>query len=231
MLLTTFNLHKYYPMGHSKLHVLKGIDVEIYPGEIVAVIGPSGVGKSTLLHILGTLDRPSSGRVEIEGVDIFQLNNQELASLRNQTIGFIFQFHHLMPEFSAVENVAMPGLISGMHSSLARRRAVELLDEVGLAQRMHHRPAELSGGEQQRVAVARALMNSPKLVLADEPSGNLDIESSQMLHDLIWRISREHQVTMIVVTHNMELAKRADRVIDIRDGLVHANHLQVQPIK
>jgi len=223
IILTTWDLHKYYPMGKSYLHVLKGIDLEVYQSEIVAIIGPSGVGKSTLLHILGILDHPTKGRVEIDGINIYAATNQHLARLRNRSVGFIFQFHHLLPEFSAVENVAMPALIAGMHRSLAWRRAIELLDEVGLRHRINHRPMELSGGEQQRVAVARALVNNPRILLADEPTGNLDIESSQSLHRLMWEINERHHLTFIIVTHNLELAKRAHRVIEMRDGRIRAN--------
>ncbi|MBN2088957.1 ABC transporter ATP-binding protein [candidate division KSB1 bacterium] len=226
IIVRSINLHKYYPMGKTQLHVLKGIDLEVYEGEIVAIIGPSGVGKSTLLHILGILDRPTQGELQIDSENIYKLSDDKLAELRNKSVGFVFQFHHLLPEFTAVENVAMPALISGMHQSLAWRRAIELLDKVGLRHRVNHRPMELSGGEQQRVAVARALMNRPRILLADEPSGNLDVESSQMLHDLMWRINRQLKLTLIVVTHNLDLAKRADRVIEMRDGRIHNNTIQ-----
>ncbi|MDW7681368.1 MAG: ABC transporter ATP-binding protein, partial [bacterium] len=170
-LLLTDNIYKNYQLGRSSVEVLKGIDLEIYEGEIVAVIGPSGVGKSTLLHILGVLDRPSSGKLYINGDDIFLYDDKKLANYRNKTIGFVFQFHHLLPEFDALENIMLPGMIAGLPKSMLRERAESLLNDVGLSERMHHRPNELSGGEQQRVAVARAIINSPKLLLADEPSG------------------------------------------------------------
>lgn len=219
-ILETSGLEKSYPVGHSVLSVLKGIDIKIKEGEIVAIIGPSGVGKSTLLHLLGALDRPTNGKVIIQGVDIFKYDNNRLANFRNKTVGFVFQFHHLLPEFSALENVAMPGLMAGISQKPAYQRAIELLDEVGLWQRANHRPGELSGGEQQRVAVARALMNKPRLLLADEPSGNLDQRMSNMLHKLLWHLSRTRNQTFIVVTHNMQLADKADRVIELYDGKI-----------
>lgn len=215
-------VRKEYRVGRGWLPVLKGVDLEVYDGEIVAIIGPSGVGKSTLLHILGTLDRPTGGRVEIDGVDVFSYNDRDLALFRNKKIGFVFQFHHLLPEFTAMENVAMPALIGKMDIKQAHQRALELLHDVGLEDRADHRPSELSGGEQQRVAVARALINQPQLVLADEPSGNLDVASSEALHDVLWSLSREKGQTFVIVTHNPAVAERADRVIELFDGRVKA---------
>ncbi|MBN1351595.1 ABC transporter ATP-binding protein [candidate division KSB1 bacterium] len=224
-ILETKHLEKSYWVGRSRLPVLKGLDIEIKAGEIVAIIGPSGVGKSTLLHLLGALDRPSRGKVLIQGVDIFRYNDEQLAIFRNRTVGFVFQFHHLLPEFTALENIAMPALMARVPQKQAYRKAMELLNEVGLWQRAHHRPAELSGGEQQRVAVARALMNNPRLLLADEPSGNLDQRSSNALHRLIWHLSRTRNQTFIVVTHNLQLAEQADRVIELSDGRIKNNIL------
>jgi len=214
---------KSFSMGEGKegtLHVLRGITVTIARGEIIAIVGASGAGKSTLLHILGTLDRPTSGTVEYQGVDVFSLDDTMLAGFRNRSIGFVFQFHHLLPEFTALENVAMPALIQGKKLHSVRPRALELLGEVGLTERADQRPTQLSGGEQQRVAVARALMNAPQVVLADEPSGNLDSANAQLLHRLIWDLSRKLGQTFIVVTHNEALARSADRVFRIVDGVI-----------
>lgn len=219
-IVVTRNLHKSFPMGRGMVHVLKGIDLEVNEGQIIAIVGPSGVGKSTLLHILGTLDRPSKGSVEINHTKVFDFDDKKLAAFRNKTIGFVFQFHHLLPEFSALENVMMPSLIAGNSKSLIEQRAVHLLREVGLENRLNHRPGELSGGELQRVAVARALMNEPKIVLADEPSGNLDQVASNALHELLWDLSRKYQRTFIIVTHNLELAKSADKVVELFDGRI-----------
>ncbi len=217
--LNTFDLHKWYRTGKdSQLHVLKGITLSVATGEIVAVVGPSGVGKSTLLHLIGTLDRPSRGRIEFAGRDISQFSEMQLAPFRNKTIGFVYQFHHLLPEFTALENVMMPGLIAGESGKALQTRSLMLLDRVNLQARAHHRPNELSGGEQQRVAVARALINNPKLLLADEPSGNLDMASGEQLHQLLWELCRSNGNTLIIVTHNRELAERADRIVELYDG-------------
>lgn len=202
----------------QKLHVLKGIDLTIHRAEILAIVGHSGAGKSTLLHILGALDRPTSGHLELDGVDVFTLNDTRLADFRNRHMGFVFQFHHLLPEFTALENVAMPALIRRRPFERAMQRARELLGQVNLENRLTHRPRELSGGEQQRVAFARSLVNDPNLILADEPSGNLDLKNSESLHNLMWDLVRKNKKTFVVVTHNRDLAARADRVIELTDG-------------
>lgn len=221
IILRAENIHKIFWLGKNvKIHVLKGIDLEIERGEVVAVVGASGAGKSTLLHILGALDRPTDGKVFVNGVDVFQMNDVELAKFRNKKIGFVFQFHHLLPEFTAIENVAMPAMIAGKRFEEVKGRAYELLKEVGLADRIEHKPSELSGGEQQRVAVARALMNSPEIVLADEPSGNLDSKNAEALHDLIFELNEKHGQTFIIATHNEKLAERADRIVKIVDGKI-----------
>jgi lipoprotein-releasing system ATP-binding protein len=219
-ILITRDLVKNYPTATGSLEVLKDINLAVYAGEIVAIVGPSGVGKSTLLHLLGALDRSTSGEVEIDGTPISSFDDRALAQFRNRTVGFVFQFHHLLPEFTALENVMMPALIAGRNGRMIAQRAKQLLRDVGLAERASHRPGELSGGEQQRVAVARALMNEPRLVLADEPSGNLDRQSSEGLHQLLWNLSRRDVRTFIIVTHNLELAQKADRVIELFDGRI-----------
>ncbi len=206
--------------SYGALQVLKGITLSVQPGEVVAVVGASGAGKSTLLHILGTLDLPDSGTLLINGTDVLKLNAQKLAEFRNKSVGFVFQFHNLLPEFSAQENVMIPALIAGMDEKEAARRASELLDMLGLQSRKVHKPSALSGGEQQRTAVARALMNKPALVLADEPSGNLDSANARDLHRLFFNLRRQLHQTFVIVTHNTEFAAMADRQLEIRDGVI-----------
>ena len=217
-LLEVRSLYKSYGDGPAKIEVLKGIDLTIEAGDTVALVGPSGAGKSTLLHIMGTIDRPSTGEVLFDGKDIFALSDQPLASFRNGSIGFVFQFHHLLPEFSALENVMMPLLIGGVPRSQAGVKAKSLLDDVGLSHRVTHRPGELSGGEQQRVAIARALVCSPSLLLADEPTGNLDMKTSEEVHALLYSIQRQSGISLVIVTHNERLAAGMGRTIRIVDG-------------
>ena len=214
------DLHKSYYEGVTELPVLKGVDLEIQAAEILAIVGASGAGKSTLLHLIGALDRPTEGEIWYEGQDIFQFSDRELDRFRNQEIGFVFQFHHLLSEFTALENVAMGALVAGKSQEVANDRAAELLDYVGLGERLRHRPYELSGGERQRVAIARSLVNEPKVVLADEPSGNLDRKTSEAVHDLLWDLNDRLNQTLIIVTHNQTLARRADRLIHLVDGKV-----------
>jgi lipoprotein-releasing system ATP-binding protein len=206
--------------SYESLQVLKGIDFEIEKGTIVSIIGKSGAGKSTLLHLLGTLDTPDAGTIKIDNQVVTNLNAKELAKFRNQKIGFVFQFHHLLPEFTALENVMIPALIQKLNSSDASKNAAKLLDYLGLKDRMTHKPNELSGGEQQRVAIARALINDPAIILADEPTGNLDTQTSLDLHNLFIRLKDEMNQTFVIVTHNQELAKLSDRVVEMRDGLI-----------
>ncbi|MDC8003978.1 ABC transporter ATP-binding protein [Aureisphaera galaxeae] len=210
------NIHKYY----GDLHVLKGVDIEIKKGEIVSIVGASGAGKTTLLQILGTLDTASEGDLTIDNTKVAQLNRKNLAKFRNEHLGFIFQFHQLLPEFSALENVCIPAFIKKISKNEAEKRAEELLDFLGLDHRTHHKPNELSGGEQQRVAVARALMNHPLVILADEPSGNLDTESAEKLHNLFFKLRDEFGHTFVIVTHNEELAEMADRKLVMQDGRI-----------
>jgi lipoprotein-releasing system ATP-binding protein len=212
-------LSKTYVGGDGgRIAVLDGVDLTVERGEMVAIIGASGAGKSTLLHLLGALDRPSAGRVLVGARDVSGLDDDAVSALRNRTIGFVFQFHHLLREFTALENVMMPLRIAGLEDAEALSRASELLDRVGLAGRVHHRPSELSGGEQQRTAVARALAADPVVLLADEPSGNLDHGNSEKLHDLFVQLTRELELGMVVVTHNRSLAARADRILHLEDG-------------
>jgi len=206
--------------SYGSLKVLKGIDLEIPEGEVIAICGASGAGKSTLLHIMGTLDHPDKGEVLFDNSSVFALNDQELSLFRNRNIGFVFQFHHLLPEFTAVENVALPAMIAGESKKNALKKAQEMLQIMQLSERFLHKPAQLSGGEQQRVAVARALINNPKVVLADEPSGNLDTEHAKNLHQLFFNLRDQFKKTFVIVTHNEELANLSDRKIVIQDGVI-----------
>jgi lipoprotein-releasing system ATP-binding protein len=213
-------LRKAYDHGGQKLEVLRGIDLMVGAGEMVAVVGSSGAGKSTLLHVLGTLDLPSSGAVFYDGVEVTRMGPAALADFRNRTIGFVFQFHHLLPEFTAVENCAMPALIAGLGHGEATARSKKLLDRVGLGHRMTHRPGELSGGEQQRVALARALVMEPRVLLADEPTGNLDTHTGEDMHKLVVELNRDFGMTLVVVTHNPDFAARLPRRVRMVDGLI-----------
>jgi len=209
--------------GPEALHVLESIDLDVRKGEMLAIVGASGVGKSTLLHILGALDRPTSGKVFYGDVDVFSMDNGRIARFRNERVGFVFQFHHLLPEFSAIENVMMPALIRRTDRAEAAKAAERILHEVGLGARLHHRPGELSGGEQQRVAVARALILKPDVVLADEPTGNLDTHTGEAVHDLLLSINKQQGITFVIVTHNDKLALRADRVLRMAEGRLSIN--------
>lgn len=211
------NIHKSY----GSLHVLNGLDLEVDKSEIISIVGKSGSGKSTLLHILGTLDNPDQGKIMIDGQDVNEIPEKALATFRNETIGFIFQFHHLLKEFTAAENVAIPALIAKKNRTQSMKRAAELLDYLGLSDRLDHKPGQLSGGEQQRVAVARALMNHPKVVFADEPTGNLDNKTSDDLHHLLLSLRKDFDQTFIIVTHNDELAELSDRKLTLVDGRLH----------
>ena len=210
------NVHKSF----GDLEVLRGVDLSVSKGEIVSIVGPSGAGKTTLLQILGTLDKPNEGQVQVDGIDFNRLNSNELALFRNRHIGFIFQFHQLLPEFTAIENVIIPALIGKTSVRQATERAVELLNFLQLGDRLQHKPSELSGGEKQRVAVARALINNPTLILADEPSGSLDTKNKEELHKLLFELRDKFNLTVVIVTHDKELARLCDRTIGMKDGLI-----------
>ena len=210
------NLHKHY--GH--LHVVKGVDLEIQAGEIVAIVGASGAGKSTLLQLLGTLDQADEGQIQIFNTDVTQLSGKKLAQFRNKHLGFVFQFHQLLPEFTALENAMMPGLIAGLSNKLAEKRAGELLNYLGLGDRHHHKPGQLSGGEQQRVSIARAQFNQPQVIFADEPTGNLDSANAEIIHQYFKQLQRDFNQTMVIVTHNAALTNIADRTLRMQDGIL-----------
>ncbi|MDB5419208.1 MAG: transporter, ATP-binding protein [Phenylobacterium sp.] len=216
-------LERTYVTLAGSLPVLKGVDLDVYPGEIVGLIGPSGSGKSSLLHAAGLLEHPDGGRISIEGLDCSDLPDRERTRIRLGTVGFVYQFHHLLPEFSALDNVALPPMIAGMGQKAARGRALRLLQELGLGERAEHQPAQLSGGEQQRVAIARALANAPRLLLADEPTGNLDPTTSAAVFENLYALARKTGVAALVATHNLELARHMDRVVALKDG-----HLEEQ---
>lgn len=219
-MIEVFDLYKSFPIAGKELVILKGVTIGIQKGELLAIVGASGVGKSTLLHLLGALDRPTSGKIFFEGVDLFSRSDRELAEFRNRKIGYVFQFHHLLPEFTALENVMMPGLIQRMDRKQIEGSAREMLEAVGLGHRLTHRPGQLSGGEQQRVAIARALVLRPQLILADEPTGNLDTHTSDEVFALLKGLNRERGITFVLVTHNEKLSLQADRLIKMVDGKI-----------
>ncbi|OGL39096.1 MAG: hypothetical protein A2043_04235 [Candidatus Schekmanbacteria bacterium GWA2_38_9] len=218
LILRAENLSKSFASGNTILAILKGLQIDIRKGEMVAIVGASGIGKSTLLHILGLLENPTSGKVFYEGIDASGLKENELAKFRNEKIGFVFQFHHLLNEFTALENVMIPALIGGCKKTQAKEISDDILKSVGLAERAHHKPGELSGGEQQRVAIARALVMKPKIVLADEPTGNLDQKTGEEVFELLKKLKKEREETFVIVTHNLSLAKQADRILELKDG-------------
>jgi lipoprotein-releasing system ATP-binding protein len=213
-------VHRHYGEGDTIVRVLEAADLEVRAGEMVAIVAPSGAGKSTLLHVSGLLEKPQAGEVEIVGTPTSKLNERGRTLLRRNTIGYVYQFHHLLPEFSALENVAMPQLIAGVDKAAAEKRAMQLLDMLGIAPRAEHRPAELSGGEQQRVAIARAAANHPRIILADEPTGNLDPATSGVVFDALANLIREEGAAALIATHNFDLARRANRIVTLRNGLI-----------
>jgi lipoprotein-releasing system ATP-binding protein len=219
-LLQAKNIHKVYTNGRKNFEVLCGIDLNVEKGKFIAVVGPSGVGKSTLLHILGGLDKPTKGKVSLSGNDLYSLGDVEISAIRNRAIGFVFQFYHLLPEFTVLENVLMPNFIQGGDASKKRPRAEELLRRAGLGERMDYFPAQLSGGEKQRTAIVRGLINDPELFLCDEPTGNLDSKTGSGITALIREVSKENNMTVVLVTHNMELAKSADQTYQLKEGLL-----------
>lgn len=219
-MITVTDLHKSFDMGGQLLPVLKGINLSISQGELIAIVGASGAGKSTLLHILGLLDHPTKGTVTFNGQDLFQLSESARADFRNRRIGFVFQFHHLLPEFTALENACMPALIQRRNPEEVRGEAISILREVGLEARLHHKPGEMSGGEQQRVAVARALLQKPDLVLADEPTGNLDTHTGDALFSLMRELNKARGTTFVIVTHNDKLSAQSDRIVYMQDGQI-----------
>ena len=223
-LLSAKNLYKTYKEGKMVTEVLKDVSFDIYPKSLLAIIGSSGSGKSTLLHLLGGLDKPTSGEIMFKSQQLNRLSEQEKARLRNQEIGFVYQFHHLLPDFTALENIAMPLLIGGVSSSDAKKRAMEMLESVNLVKRANHRPSELSGGERQRVAIGRALINNPTLVMADEPTGNLDKSTADSIFDLLVKLNREHGTAFLVVTHDLALAKKLDKQLIMSDGKLSHNN-------
>ena len=219
-LIVARGLRKLYTMGRSELEVLRGVDLTVQRGEALVIMGASGAGKSTLLHLLGGLDAPSSGEVSLDGADIYRLSGTERTRLRNEQIGFVFQAYNLLPELSALENVCLPAMVAGRRGPEIRARGEELLKSVGLGERLTHRPPQLSGGEQQRVAVARSLMNKPRLLLADEPTGNLDSKTGDAILDLLWQMREATGTTLVMVTHDQHVAKRGERVLEIADGKI-----------
>ncbi len=226
-MLEAINVHKTYNHGTNKLHILKGINLSIRQGEVLSIVGPSGAGKSTLLHILGALDRPNEGQVVFDGEDIYRLNDRQRAALRNKEIGFVFQFYHLLPELTALENVFLPALVKGdfKNSTSLETKALDLLDRVGLSKRAVHRPSQLSGGEQQRVAIARALVNNPKIIFCDEPTGNLDSQTGRGIIELLMDLNAKNKQTLVIVTHDEEIARLSHKTIYMRDGRLIENRV------